>query len=464
MNIFVFNSDLRLKDNPALYHSSLEQRGLAALYFVNKKKWDDHDDSNLKIKFQLKQLRALRKNLEDKNISLLMIEANGIEDEAKLILEKAKEIKAKKVFINSEYGVNEKRRDSMLERMLNEENILFESFDTSIIHPSVLKTKTQTFFKVFTPYSKAFREALGDRVLEVLNEPIKQDSLHFPAKIIEVSFPENSIEDEALKLYPIGEDQAQAILNNFIKHKVTEYKNKRDFPGTDGTSMLSPYLTAGIISAKICLSRVFEEYKNDNDRGIRSWVNEILWREFYKYILFCFPEVSKGKSFIEKYDSFEWSNNEEHFNKWKEGKTGVPIVDAAMQQLNKTGWMHNRLRMVVAMYLTKNLLIDWRKGEKYFMSKLIDGDLASNNGGWQWSASTGVDAAPYFRIFNPITQSEKFDPDGKFIRKWVPELNALSPNEIHNPSEEVRKRIGYHLPLVDLGESRKKAIEAFSSF
>ncbi len=448
MNIFVFNSDLRLKDNPALYHSSLEQRGLAALYFVNKKKWDDHDDSNLKIKFQLKQLRALRKNLEDKNISLLMIEANGIEDEAKLILEKAKEIKAKKVFINSEYGVNEKRRDSKLERMLNEENILFESFDTSIIHPSVLKTKTQTFFKVFTPYSKAFREALGDRVLEVLNEPIKQDSLHFPAKIIEVSFPENSIEDEALKLYPIGEDQAQAILNNFIKHKVTEYKNKRDFPGTDGTSMLSPYLTAGIISAKICLSRVFEEYKDDNDRGIRSWVNEILWREFYKYILFCFPEVSKGKSFIEKYDSFEWSNNEEHFNQWTEGKTGVPIVDAAMQQLNNTGWMHNRLRMVVAMYLTKNLLIDWRKGEKYFMSKLIDGDLASNNGGWQWSASSGMDPKP-MRIFNPFRQASKFDANGHYIRKWIPELSHVSTNNLLSGEIITSERNGYPEAIIN---------------
>ena len=172
--------------------------------------------------------------------------------------------------------------------------------------------------------------------------------------------------------------------------------------------------------------------------------------------------MSKNLSFAEKYDDFPWSENKEHFDSWCTGKTGVPIIDAAMFQLNSTGWMHNRLRMIVAMYLTKNLLIDWRKGEKYFMEHLIDGDFASNNGGWQWSASTGVDAAPYFRIFNPVTQSERFDKDGIFIKKWLPQLSLVK--NIHDPSSEERKEIGYSLHLVDLKDSRKRAIDVFSNF
>ena len=192
-------------------------------------------------------------------------------------------------------------------------------------------------------------------------------------------------------------------------------------------------------------------------------MNEILWREFYKYIIFHFPRVSKGKSFSEKYDQMIWRDDKHDFKKWCEGKTGIPIIDAAMTQLNQTGWMHNRLRMVVAMFLSKNLLIDWKLGEEYFMKRLIDGDHASNNGGWQWSASTGVDAAPYFRIFNPITQSEKFDKDGRFIKKFLPSLETIPGKQIHNPPKELRLKNNYPDMIVDLKESRKRALDAFSS-
>ena len=191
--------------------------------------------------------------------------------------------------------------------------------------------------------------------------------------------------------------------------------------------------------------------------------NRIIWREFYKYITYHFTHVSKGKSFNTKYDHISWRDDEASFLKWCEGKTGVPIIDAAMRQLNETKWMHNRLRMITAMFLSKNLLIDWRKGERYFMENLIDGDFCSNNGGWQWSASTGVDAAPYFRIFNPITQSEKFDPDGKFIKKFVPELIDCPSIEIHNPSKETRSSLNYPEMIVDLKSSRLRAIDAFKS-
>ena len=194
-----------------------------------------------------------------------------------------------------------------------------------------------------------------------------------------------------------------------------------------------------------------------------SWITEIIWREFYKYITYHFSHVSKGKCFNPKYDHILWREDEESFIKWCEGKTGIPIIDAAMRQLNERKWMHNRLRMITAMFLSKNLLVDWRKGERYFMENLIDGDFCSNNGGWQWSASTGVDASPYFRIFNPITQSEKFDPDGKFIKNFVPELVECPSNEIHNPSKEIRSSLNYPEMIVDLKSSRLRAIDAFKS-
>ena len=196
--------------------------------------------------------------------------------------------------------------------------------------------------------------------------------------------------------------------------------------------------------------------------GEYSWFNEIIWREFYKYIIFHYPRVSMRKSFNEKYDQVKWRDDEEDFVAWTKGETGFPIIDAAMKQLLNTGWMHNRLRMIVAMFLSKNLLIDWKRGEEFFMQNLIDGDHASNIGGWQWSASTGVDAAPYFRIFNPITQSEKFDKEGLFLKHYLPNLESLSSKEIHNPDIKLRKELNYPMPITDLSSSRKRAIEVFS--
>ena len=208
---------------------------------------------------------------------------------------------------------------------------------------------------------------------------------------------------------------------------------------------------------------MLERLPDEIGTGQFAWITEIIWREFYKYITYHFSHVSKGKCFNPKYDHILWREDEESFFKWCEGKTGVPIIDAAMRQLNRTKWMHNRLRMITAMFLSKNLLVDWRKGERYFMENLIDGDFCSNNGGWQWSASTGVDASPYFRIFNPITQSEKFDPDGKFIKEFVPELIDCPSNEIHNPSKEIRSSLNYPEMIVDLKTSRLRAIDAFKS-
>ena len=199
-------------------------------------------------------------------------------------------------------------------------------------------------------------------------------------------------------------------------------------------------------------------------RSQEVWLNELLWREFYQQLMFDFPKLSRHQPFQDQTKTIPWKDNDAHFEAWTQGQTGIPIVDAAMRQLKATGWMHNRVRMICAMFLTKNLLIDWRKGEQWFMQHLIDGDFAANNGGWQWSASTGTDAAPYFRIFNPVSQSEKFDPDGKFLREWLPELKHLDNTQIHEPyaSKQISK-LNYPKPIVDLKASRAEAIEVFKN-
>ena len=459
-NLFIFNTDLRIRDNPALFYAAENGESLVAMFIYNPKKWEKHNESDLKIAFQIDNLRNISEGLAKLNISLKVIYDEGIEEENKKIIQYIKTKNINEVFINKDYGINEINRDQNLEKELVNLNKKLNSFDSSVFLPESIKTQNDTFFKVFTPFSRAFRSKLLTKNLEVLGLPKKQKKQTQESDEVE-NISLNAERKKTLELYRVGEEHALDKLYKFIDQKILMYKEKRDFPAIDGTSSLSPYLSSGVLSSKQCLFEVFEKL-SEEDEGVKTWVNEIIWREFYKYILFHNPRVSKNLSFSEKYDDFPWSDNQDHFIAWSKGETGVPIIDAAMRQLNSTGWMHNRLRMIVAMYLSKNLLIDWRKGEKYFMQNLIDGDFASNNGGWQWSASTGVDAAPYFRIFNPITQSEKFDKKGDFIKNWVPEIS--SAKNIHDPSTDERNYLGYSNHLVDLKESRKKAIEAFANF
>ena len=459
-NLFIFNSDFRLADNPALFRAAENGESLVAMFIHNPKKWQDHNESDIKIAFQIEHLKNLSKKLAELNISLKILHAEGIDEETQKIIEFAKSNNIKEVFINKEYGINEIKRDQNLDKELVKINKKLNLFDSSVFLPDSIKTQSDTFFKVFTPFSKAFRSKLLTKKIKILGFPKKQKNKIWASDEVK-NISLNAERKSILELYATGEEYALYKLDEFIDHKILLYKEKRNFPAIDGTSSLSPYLSSGVLSSRQCLFKVFEKL-SEEEEGIKTWVNEIIWREFYKYILFHNPRVSKNLSFSEKYDDFLWSDNQDHFIAWSKGKTGVPIIDAAMRQLNSTGWMHNRLRMIVAMYLSKNLLIDWRKGEKYFMQNLIDGDFASNNGGWQWSASTGVDAAPYFRIFNPITQSEKFDKKGDFIKNWIPEISSVK--NIHDPSTDERNDLGYSNHLVDLKESRKKAIEAFSKF
>ncbi len=460
-NLFIFSNDLRLEDNAALYNASLSKNGLEALFLFNKDKWQLHYESPLKIKFQLNNLEKIKEELNNLNINLRVLSPK-LDDENKLILEEALKINASKVFINSEYGFNEKQRDENLRKLLADNRIDLIEFDTSIINPKKIVTGAGTYFKVFTPYSRSFREELNKEYLQCFPAPAKQQTKIGDSDEIPNFELENTPKKNALKLYEPGEKAAIEILENFFENKISDYKVARDFPAQDSTSKLSVYLSSGIISAKKCVSKLLEISEDSPGTGEYSWFNEIIWREFYKYIIFHYPRVSMRKSFNEKYDQVEWRDDEEDFVAWTKGETGFPIIDAAMKQLLNTGWMHNRLRMIVAMFLSKNLLIDWKRGEEFFMQNLIDGDHASNVGGWQWSASTGVDAAPYFRIFNPITQSEKFDKEGLFLKHYLPNLEGLSSKEIHNPDIELRKELNYPMPITDLSSSRKRAIEVFS--
>ncbi len=460
-NLFIFSNDLRLEDNAALYNASLSKNGLEALFLFNKDKWQLHYESPLKIKFQLNNLEIMKEELNNLNINLRVLSPK-LDDENKLILEEALKINASKVFINSEYGFNEKQRDEKLRKLLADNRIDLIEFDSSIINPKKIVTGAGTYFKVFTPYSRSFREELNKEYLQCFPKPVKQETKIGDSDEIPNFELEDALKKNALKLYEPGEKAAIEILENFFENKIFDYKVARDFPAQDSTSKLSAYLSSGIISAKKCVSKLLEISEDSPGTGEYSWFNEIIWREFYKYIIFHYPRVSMRKSFNEKYDQVKWRDHEEDFVAWTKGETGFPIIDAAMKQLLNTGWMHNRLRMIVAMFLSKNLLIDWKRGEEFFMQNLIDGDHASNIGGWQWSASTGVDAAPYFRIFNPITQSEKFDKEGLFLKHYLPNLEGLSSKEIHNPDIELRKELNYPMPITDLSSSRKRAIEVFS--
>ena len=242
--------------------------------------------------------------------------------------------------------------------------------------------------------------------------------------------------------------------------RIHQYAETRDRMDVDGTSSLSPYLRFGMLGLRQAVSAA--KQTSAESRGAEVWLNELIWREFYIQILYHFPHVSQN-AFNASLANIPWRNNESEFSAWKNGLTGMPIVDAAMRQLKKTGWMHNRARMIVASFLVKDLLIDWRWGEDWFMENLLDGDLAANNGGWQWTAGTGTDAAPYFRIFNPVLQSAKFDPDGNYIRKWVPELSGLNAKEIHTPWNLDIKISGYpERPIVDRGIVKERTLKAYS--
>ena len=397
-SIIWLRNDLRTLDNPALWHACQSSEEVIAIYVVAEKQWKKHGDARCKVDFWLRSLQSLEKSLKKLNIPLQIIDGVDYQNTTKEIFKFCKANNISNVYFNLEYPINELERDRSTYQYLKENGIGVHTFHDQVIHqPGTLKTGAGNNFSVYSPFKRKWYELLEDDMLVLY--PIPEAKKRSDKKSSDLSSLVKKYYSSICDDWRVGEDHIQEELSKFLQQKGGKYKEERNFPGIDGCSKVSPYLNAGVVSAKWCLVEAAKNNKGDlaeGDRGILHWVSEILWREFYRHIIYNFPKVSKNKPFLDYTDNMVWSDNHAFFEAWKKGKTGIPIVDAGIREMLSTGWMHNRTRMIVAMFLSKNLLIDWRWGEEFFMNNLIDGDIASNNGGWQWSASTGTDAAPYF--------------------------------------------------------------------
>ncbi|MFI8607441.1 deoxyribodipyrimidine photo-lyase [Pseudomonas sp. NPDC077649] len=460
-------SDLRVHDNSALA-SAMAAGPTLALYLLSPKQWLAHDDAPCKVDFWLRNLVELQRALQRLNVPLLVRQCDDWEQAPAIVAEVCHQHAIGTVQVNEEYGVHESLRDRTTAAYLAQQDVAWHShLDQLLFKPGSVLTQSGGYFQVYSQFRKVCYQRLHTALPALRAQPKAQAPLDVASDPLPAAVAGFSAPSEALRaLWPAGEEQAHSRLARFAEERIEFYQEARDFPATPGTSQLSPYLAAGVLSPRQCLHAALRANRGEFDSGnpgAVTWINELLWREFYKHILVGYPRVSMHRAFRQETEALPWRDAPDELAAWQQGRTGLPIVDAAMRQLRETGWMHNRLRMIVAMFLTKNLLIDWREGERFFMRQLIDGDLAANNGGWQWSASTGTDAAPYFRIFNPISQSQKFDPDGHFIRHWVPELAGLNKRDIHDPAAlgGLLAPAGYPRPIVDLARSRERALAAF---
>lgn len=469
MQLIWLRSDLRVHDNTAL-SAAMEQGPTIAVYMISPGQWLSHDDAACKVDFWLRNLCHLSKALEALNVPLLIVHADTWAQVPEALLDVCRQHAIENVHVNDEYGFNEAKRDREAEDALGAAGIVFSRhLDQLFFQPGSVLTKSGGYFKVFTQFRRVCYARLHYSMPALVALPTAQQKLAIKGDVIPDTVKGFATPTETLRsLWPAGEDKARERLNTFTDEQVHYYDHERDFPAKPGTSQLSAYLAAGVVSPRQCLHAALRsnngEFETGNSGSV-TWINELLWREFYKHVLVGFPRVSRHRAFRPETEALQWRNSPGDLQAWQQGRTGLPIVDAAIRQMLETGWMHNRLRMITAMFLTKNLLIDWREGERFFMQHLIDGDLASNNGGWQWSSSTGTDASPYFRIFNPQSQSERFDPEGVFIKKWIPELTELNRRDIHNPTA-LKGLFGvkeYPAPIVDLKASRERALQAFKS-
>ncbi|WP_318477459.1 deoxyribodipyrimidine photo-lyase [Photobacterium leiognathi] len=467
--IIWFRDDLRTVDNTALNHAIETGLPVIALFVATPMQWHEHHIAAIQIDFIHRRLRVLKQQLAELNIPLQVMQCNDFSESVDAIAEYCHQHRVVHVFVNKQYPLNEQLRDEKLGVLLAQSGIKQSLFDDNyVLEPETILNREGELFKVFTPYRNAWIKrfsakpsypvttnkevALSDTTSAMLADSTDIQSLGYP--VIE------SV------LWPVDEEAILQRLDTFCVTKAQDYHQQRDFPAIDGTSCLSPFLAIGALSARQCVYQLLQHFPHalevNKEDGAFTWLNEIIWREFYGHLLHRYPELSKNQPFQDYTQYVRWLDNPTLLKAWQDGKTGFPIVDAAMRQLRATGWMHNRLRMITASFLTKDLLCDWRAGEQWFMQHLIDGDFASNNGGWQWAASTGTDSQPYFRVFNPILQGQRFDPKGDFIRIWVKELAKVPDKYIHTPHQwDSSGSLDYPLPIVDHKEARLLAIEAF---
>ncbi|GGB65824.1 deoxyribodipyrimidine photo-lyase [Flavobacterium suaedae] len=423
MNIFWFRRDLRIEDNTGLYNALTSEEEVLPIFIFDKNILEDLPKNDHRITFIHSLLNDINTELKKHKRSLAVF----YDEPEKVFKKLIKEHDVKAVFINHDYEPYAKKRDTKIKELLEDEGIYFHTYKDQVIFEKdeVVKDDGKPYV-VYTPYMKKWREKLTD-------SDIRQ---HNPEnKLIELathSYPFLSLDDIGFK-----EAELKPIDYKVTPTLIDDYEDTRNFPAKEnGTSHLSPYLRFGAVSVREMVKKALES-KND------TFLTELIWREFFMQILWHFPDTVT-KSFREKYDNIKWRNNKKEFEAWCNGKTGYPMVDAGMRELNQTGYMHNRVRMVVASFLCKHLLIDWRWGEAYFAEKLFDYEQSSNVGNWQWAAGSGVDAAPYFRIFNPTEQVKKFDKDLQYIKKWVPEFEEPD-----------------YSPIVDHKEARERALKVY---
>ncbi|WP_346796694.1 deoxyribodipyrimidine photo-lyase [Halomonas sp. Bachu 37] len=459
-----FRSDLRIHDNSALA-AAAAKGPVVAVFLHSPEQWRAHGHGPNKLDFWARGVSALKQSLEGLNIPLLYCDIDTYDQAPRVLLEIARRHSIERLHFNREYPLNEARRDQAVIDAFEQAGLAVDGYHDSVAFaPGSLRTGKGSFYTVFTPFAKAWHKQLGDGQLELRDPPPPQARLPLASDPLPAVSPQQEIA-VAIDSWPAGEDAAADRLARFLRFRARHYRTQRDFPALHGTSELSPYLALGMLSHRQCLQAVLSENGGtlaEGDAGLVAWVNELVWREFYQHIVVGFPRVCRYQPFQEHTGALPWRDDEAGFKAWCEGRTGYPLVDAGMRQLVATGWMHNRLRMVTAMFLSKHLLIDWRRGEAFFLHHQVDGEFAANNGGWQWAASTGTDAAPYFRIFNPTTQSTRFDGDGEFIARWVPELAHLPSKARHAPTAEQRGD-AYPAPIVDHKAARLRALEAFKS-
>lgn len=406
INIFWFRRDLRLDDNVGFYNALKSDNPVIPIFIFDKEILDKLPEDDARVTFIFETLQKMRDTLQAENKSSLAMFYGKPEEVYKELI-KTYEIKS--VFTNRDYEPYATKRDEKIEQLLKENNIQFKTFkDQVIFEKDEVVKKDGTPYVVYTPYMKVWKENFKEYNLDIYYTNSFLKNLVENTKLPNVTLAEMGFKKSSQKI------EDYTVTPSLIQ----DYEETRNFPAQDTTSKLGPHLRFGTVSVRKMIKKATSE-KNE------IFWQELIWREFFTQILWHFPHTHK-KSFKSKYDRIEWRNNEEEFKKWCKGQTGYPFVDAGMRQLNKTGFMHNRVRMLVASFLCKHLLIDWKWGEAYFAVKLHDYDMASNVGNWQWASGSGVDAAPYFRIFNPTTQIKKFDKDLKYIKKWVPEFQELT--------------------------------------
>lgn len=423
--IFWYRRDLRLEDNAGLFHALKSGYKVLPIFIFDKNILDKLENKkDQRVEFIHKALTEIQEQLVSFGSSLLVKYGSPIEIWKSLI----SDFDIAEVYTNHDYEKYAIERDKQIGELLNANGIAFYTFkDQTIFEKNEVLSGAGTPYTVFTPYSRKWKERLNEFYLksyptEKYFGNFQKSSLYSLPTLNEIGFNETG------SVFPKKELREELI---------KKYDEVRDIPSILGTSRLSVHLRFGTVSIRKLTQKAFALNE--------KWLNELIWRDFYMNILYHFPHIAEGKSFRKEYDNIVWRNNQAEFKRWCDGKTGYPIVDAGMRELNATGFMHNRVRMITASFLIKHLLIDWRWGEAYFAEKLMDFDFSANNGGWQWASSSGCDAAPYFRIFNPTSQTQKFDPELKYIKKWIPELNSFE----------------YPRPIVEHTFARERVLKAY---